>query len=153
MSGRGHHLDGMNGASSLAGPSSPPKSRKQKKRAAPEIGESDPQTISKTPRLDLPDDDDFDVDFAGEAGVDPMKQLANGAADPMEHLDNGGGGADPMENLEQEMGEDGGTVLPRRADEFEQEAEREVEASKGLDGAAGDEGKMKLVHQVRHQVG
>ncbi|ORX33502.1 putative ATP-dependent RNA helicase [Kockovaella imperatae] len=45
-------------------------------------------------------------------------------------------------------------VLPTRADEFEQQAEREVEASKGLDGAASntDEGKMKLVHQVRHQV-
>ena len=37
-----------------------------------------------------------------------------------------------------------------RADEFEQEASREIAATKGLDG--GDEGKMKLVHQVRHQV-
>ncbi len=56
--------------------------------------------------------------------------------------------ADPMEALD---GETEAAQLPVRADEFEQEAEREVEASKGLDGAAAEEGKMKLVHQVRHQ--
>jgi hypothetical protein len=27
-----------------------------------------------------------------------------------------------------------------------------VEAAKGLDGGDGDEGQVKLVHQVRHQV-
>jgi hypothetical protein len=27
-----------------------------------------------------------------------------------------------------------------------------VEAAKGLDGGAADEGQVKLVHQVRHQV-
>ena len=50
-------------------------------------------------------------------------------------------------------GEGDEQVMPTRADEFEQEAVREVEVSKGLDGAAADEGKMRLVHQVRHQVG
>ena len=63
------------------------------------------------------------------------------------------GGGDPMENLEHDMGNDGAVTLPRRADEFEEKAEREVKASKGLDGGTtGDEGKIKLVHQVRHQV-
>lgn len=138
-------------ASSSAGPSTLPLSRKQKKRAARENGGSISQPASKTPRLASPDINDVDLDAVGGARVDPMEQLANGAADPMEHLENGAG--DPMQNLEHEMGEDGGTVLPTRADEFEQQAEREVEVSKGLDGgSAGDEGKIKLVHQVRHQV-
>lgn len=68
--------------------------------------------------------------------------------DPMQALEDGS--ADPMDALEAD-GEQQNAVLPRRADEFEQEAEREVEASKGLGGEA-EEGKMKLVHQVRHQV-
>lgn len=40
---------------------------------------------------------------------------------------------------------------PKRADEFEQKAEREVATSTTLGGGA-EKGKMKLVHQVRHQV-
>ena len=93
----------------------------------------------------------MDTDAAGGAGADPMEQLAIDSVDPPEVLEYGG--PDPMENLEQKMGEDSASVLPTRADEFQQEAEREIEASKGLDGdATGDEGKMKLVHQVRHQV-
>ena len=60
------------------------------------------------------------------------------------------GSEDPMDGLAQQAAEEG-MVIPTRADDFEQEAEREVEASKGLDGAV-EEGKMKLVHQVRHQV-
>ena len=138
-------------ASSSAGPSTLPLSRKQKKRAARENGESTSQPALKTARLASSDVDDTDMDPGDGAGVDPMEQLANGAGDPMEHLENGG--TDPMQNLEQEMGEDSVGALPTRADEFEQQAEREVDVSKGLDGAAtGDEGKMKLVHQVRHQV-
>jgi ATP-dependent RNA helicase DOB1 len=57
---------------------------------------------------------------------------------------------DPMEGLEQTMGVESQVPvegMPVVADEFEQEAEREIEASKGLDAGEG-EGKMKLVHQV-----
>jgi ATP-dependent RNA helicase DOB1 len=57
-----------------------------------------------------------------------------------------------MASLEAGMSTGDEPVLPTRADEFEQEAEREVEAAKGLDGQAVEEGKVKLVHQVRHQV-
>jgi ATP-dependent RNA helicase DOB1 len=82
----------------------------------------------------------------GGAGVDPMEALDNG-----EHED--GQGVDPMEGLEKDIQEvDVPGAVPVRADEFEQEAERVVEAAKGLDGGAGDEGQVKLVHQVRHQV-
>ena len=67
-------------------------------------------------------------------------EALEGKGDAMEALDSGG---DAMEALE--------AVMPVLADEFEQEAEREVENAKGLDGKV-EEGKMKLVHQVRHQV-
>lgn len=74
--------------------------------------------------------------------------------DPMEVLD---------ENLEGETTEDGpveeakdGHIpgqAPVRVDEYELKAEREVDASKGLGGGdAAEEGKLKLVHEVRHQV-
>lgn len=47
-------------------------------------------------------------------------------------------------------------VVPVVADSFEQEQSREVEASKGLTNAATtqleEDGKVKLKHQVRHQV-
>lgn len=60
---------------------------------------------------------------------------------------------DPMEDLEKQAAEDAeAPAAPVRADEFEQEAERVVEAAKGLDGGSAEEGQVKLVHQVRHQV-
>lgn len=71
-----------------------------------------------------------------------MEALASGSTAPV----------DPMASLEAGMSTGDEPVLPTRADEFEQEAEREVEAAKGLDGQAVEEGKVKLVHQVRHQV-
>ena len=47
-------------------------------------------------------------------------------------------------------------VVPVVADSFEQEASREVDASKGLTGASTtqveEDGKIRLSHQVRHQV-
>ena len=85
-----------------------------------------------------------------------METLENGTTngagdvdDPMEAMERSMPSANGANGHTAENGED--PVMPTRADEFEQQAEREVEASKGLDGA-GDEGKMKLVHQVRHQV-
>ncbi|WVR04355.1 hypothetical protein IAU60_001356 [Kwoniella sp. DSM 27419] len=116
------------------------KSKKQKKRSAKESGTSTPDRPVKTPKLDEVDDDE------------PM---ASAGGDAMDMLDRKAS-VDPMEALEgdaaTEAADDDDTVKPVRADEFEQEAEREVEASKGLDGAAAEEGKVKLVHQVRHQV-
>lgn len=81
----------------------------------------------------------------GGAGVDPMEALDNNASNGAEHVD-------PMEGLDAQVPDaevPGAAIV--RADEFEQEAERVVDAAKGLDGA-GDEGQVKLVHQVRHQV-
>ena len=47
-------------------------------------------------------------------------------------------------------------VVPVLADSFEQEASREVDASKGLTNSetlqAEQDGKVRLSHQVRHQV-
>lgn len=67
--------------------------------------------------------------------------------------------ADPMAALEQngrvEEAADGDIPgdAPVRVDEVEIEATREIEAAKGLGGGDAPEGgKMKLVHQVRHQV-
>lgn len=134
---------------SSAGPSSTPKPRRQKKRQ--HAKESSPLPPTKISRIDSPDHD------MGAAGVDPMEALENGNTnpDPMEGLERetaeGGDGADVRAENGNGNG-DGEQALPVRADEFETEAEREIEASKGLDGAAGEEGKMKLVHQVRHQV-
>jgi ATP-dependent RNA helicase DOB1 len=122
---------------SAAGPSRP---KKTKKRSPPGEPIAPP---SKSARVVSPtgtgDDDESDVPMTT---VDPVKTLGT-AVDPMETLE--ATAVDPMEALEAEA-----PVLPRRADEFEQEAEREVEAAKGLNGE--QEGKMKLVHQVRHQV-
>ena len=126
-------------SSTSAGPSGlSKKSRKQKRKTVKET-----DTPSKTPRLTSPESQEDDQPIASSSkanNVDPMAALENDAADQ----------SDLMERLAQENGEEG-TVVPTRADDFEQEAEREVEASKGLDGAV-EEGKMKLVHQVRHQV-
>ena len=67
-------------------------------------------------------------------------------------VEQGNGTVDPMENLENQAEDVEAPSAPVRADEFEQEAERVVEAAKGLDGGSGEEGQVKLVHQVRHQV-
>ena len=137
---------------SLAGPSSRPMEGKQKKRSTRENSELTPPPPSKAARIDPVDSEDVDMDSGGAAGVDPMEQLASGNQDSMEQLEKVGNGADPMKELEHQNGDNGDSNMPRRADEFEQEAEMEIEASKGLDGAVtGDEGRMKLVHQVRHQ--
>lgn len=74
-------------------------------------------------------------------GVDPMAALENGQneeQDPMAALEGKGEGGEEE-------------ARPKVADEFEQQAEREVAAENALGGTA-EEGKMKLVHQVRHQV-
>jgi ATP-dependent RNA helicase DOB1 len=118
-----------------AGPSkSAHKARKQKRK-----NDGETSTPAKTPRVISPERDEDDA---------PIASSSKNGADPMEALETE---VDPMEKLAGESRENEGTVVPTRADEFEQEAEREVEAAKGLDGAA-EEGKMKLVHQVRHQV-
>ena len=123
----------MSDANSRAGPSTSSQKLKKSKRK----NDSGSNTPIKTPRLASPIDQDDTAPVASSS-------KSNGV-DPMDALDND---VDPMEKLAHEAGE---TVVPTRADEFEQQAEREVEASKGLDGAV-EEGKMKLVHQVRHQV-
>lgn len=83
--------------------------------------------------------------MAGGAGVDPMEALDNGDVE--------NGGDDPMDNLDKQVEDvEAPGAMPVRADEFEQEAERVVEGAKGLDGGAAEEGQVKLVHQVRHQV-
>jgi ATP-dependent RNA helicase DOB1 len=97
-------------------------------------------TPNKTPRVASPVPDT-------QVAIASSSSSKNGM-DPMEALE---GGDDPMERLTGAEAGDEAAIVPTRADEFEQEAEREVEASKGLDGQA-EEGKMKLVHQVRHQV-
>ncbi len=133
-------------ASTSAGPSTPTTStnkpsRKDKKRQARE-NNGTPQPPSKVARMVSPPDDG-DVD---DGVIEDEDKAVDGT--------NGDSGVDPMEGLEQQLGpageKDNGTdgAMPVRADEFEQQAEREVEASKGLDGGAADEGKMKLVHQV-----
>jgi ATP-dependent RNA helicase DOB1 len=117
---------------SSAGPSRPRKSAKAK-RPADDAPAAPP---SKSARVASPTGtgDDFEAD-------DP--QLGNGV-DRMEALEEN----DPMAALDRDAD---APAQPVVADEFEQKAEREVEADKGLGGEA-EEGKMKLVHQVRHQV-
>lgn len=117
-------------------PAAGPSSRKQRKRLADESASSKP---AKQARIDA-DDDESDVDMpTGPPTQDPMLALeqaeaADGTPDgPVDEAD----GIVPGN-------------APVRADEFSTEAEREVDAAKGL--GEGDEGKMKLVHQVRHQV-
>lgn len=132
-------------ASAAAGPSTPRK--KTKKRAAEDGTPAAKKT--KAPRID---DDEAQEEPA--QNDDPMAALDEAQKDPMEMLD---------ENLKGETSEDGpveeskdGHIpgqAPVRADEYELKAEREVDASKGLGGGdAADEGKLKLVHEVRHQV-
>jgi ATP-dependent RNA helicase DOB1 len=123
-----------------AGPSTTREKGQRKRRSSSKSSDSpSAQPPSKLTRID----DEGDADVEGGAGVDPMEALDNG--------DNNGG--DPMEGLEKDITEvEVPGAVPVRADEFEQEAERVVEAAKGLDGGDGDEGQVKLVHQVRHQV-
>jgi hypothetical protein len=123
-----------------AGPSTTREKGQRKRRSSSKSSDSpSAQPPSKLTRID----DEGDGDVEGGAGVDPMEALDNG--------DNNGG--DPMEGLEKDITEvEVPGAVPVRADEFEQEAERVVEAAKGLDGGDGDEGQVKLVHQVRHQV-
>lgn len=126
---------------SSAGPSTPRSKKNQKKRALDAGG---PDRAPKTARLEeIGDGSDGDVEMSG--GGEPSDPMA-----ALEAAEQAGEGVHdgPVEEAE-------GLVpgrAPVRADEFEQEAEREVDATKTL-GGGGDEGKMKLVHQVRHQVG
>lgn len=131
-------------ASAAAGPSTPRK--KTKKRAAEDGTPAAKKT--KAPRID---DDEAEEEPAQD---DPMAALEEAQKDPMEALD---------ENLKGETSENGPVEeakdahipgqAPVRADEYELKAEREVDASKGLGGGdAAEEGKLKLVHEVRHQV-
>ena len=121
-----------------AGPSSNGRSKKQKRSVSAEEQLAPP---SKAARVASPTGtgDDFEVD---------EPQLGNGV-DPMAALE--AGNDDPMDALDQEAEAEADEARPKRADEFEQQAEREVDASNALGGTA-EEGKMKLVHAVRHQV-
>jgi ATP-dependent RNA helicase DOB1 len=123
-----------------AGPSTTRDKGQRKRRSSSKSSDTpSTQPPSKLTRID----DEGDADVEGGAGVDPMEALDNGASN----------GGDPMEGLERDITEvEVPGAVPVRADEFEQEAERVVEAAKGLDGGDGDEGQVKLVHQVRHQV-
>lgn len=142
-----------------AGPSTPSgQKNKKNKRKQEKNGDTprakQPRVASPVEPIDVDDEDGPELMKAGPSGsVDPMEALENGdAADQMAALvKQGASGADES-MAGGEANEEAVGPVPVRADEFEQEAEREVEASKGLDGAAAEEGKMKLVHQVRHQV-
>lgn len=131
----------MAASSASAGPSKAGGSSRRRRSSDDSAGSSTKEPPAKLSRID----DEPDTDMGG-AGVDPMEALDNSAANGSEHVD-------PMEGLEKQV-QDVDVPAPAivRADEFEQEAERVVEAAKGLDGGAGDEGQVKLVHQVRHQV-
>lgn len=119
-------------------PAAGPSSRKQKKRQGEDGSSAKP---AKLPRIDA-DEDLSDVDMpTGPPTQDPMLALeeAERAGVPDGPVDEADGIVPGM--------------APVRADEFSTEAEREVDATKGLSGdASAEEGKMKLVHQVRHQV-
>jgi hypothetical protein len=83
-----------------------------------------------------------------DAEVDPMEALESNGGDKMisyQTMDVGDASVD--------MGvlSEASKPMPVVTDDFEQEAEREVAATSGF--ASVDEGeKMRLVHQVRHQV-
>lgn len=123
-----------------AGPSKQPKKRERKRSSSKSVNSVSPQPPSKLSRID-----DEGPDVAGGAGVDPMEALETNETEVKAEVD-------PMEDLEKQAEDVEAPAAPVRADEFEQEAERVVEAAKGLDGGAADEGQVKLVHQVRHQV-
>ena len=127
-----------------AGPSKQPKKRERKRSSSKSIESVSPQPPSKLSRID-----DEGPDVAGGAGVDPMEALETNEEDIKTEVK---AEVDPMEDLENQAEDTEAPAAPVRADEFEQEAERVVEAAKGLDGAAAEEGQVKLVHQVRHQV-
>lgn len=125
----------------MAGPAGPSR-QKQKKRQADDGDSGKP---AKQARITDSGDDGSDVDMpTGPPTQDPMLAL--------EEAERAGEGVHDGPVEEAEDGHVPGQA-PVRADEFETEAEREVDATKGLGGdATGEEGKMKLVHQVRHQV-
>lgn len=126
-----------------AGPSTQPRKHRRKRSASSKSTDSvTPQPPSKLSRID-----DEGPDVAGGAGIDPMEAL-----DASDNDESNGNAVDPMEDLEHQVEEIEAPVVPVRADEFEQEAERVIDSAKGLDGASADEGQVKLVHQVRHQV-
>jgi len=107
---------------------------------------------------------------SGEDGPSERKKArtqVEAEVDPMEALESNGGDKlisdQTMEGTDTKMTDVGDTSLdvevlseankpmPVITDDFEQEAEREVAATSGF--ASVDEGeKMRLVHQVRHQV-
>ncbi|KIR97761.1 ATP-dependent RNA helicase DOB1 [Cryptococcus deuterogattii 2001/935-1] len=100
---------------------------KQKKRSSKDKSGTPSPRPSKAARLDQED----------------------GADDHMDVLEKGKDGQprDPMEALEE-------VAMPKVEDEYEVQAEREVDAAKDFADvtAPGQEAKLKLVHQVRHQV-
>lgn len=115
-------------AMSAAAPSEPPLSAssltvKQKKRSSKDKSGTPSPRPSKSARLDHEDgaDDSMDVLEKGEDGQ---------PRDPMEALEDG--------------------TIPKVEDEYEVQAEREVEAAKDFADvtAPGQEAKLKLVHQV-----
>lgn len=110
----------------------------RKKRPAATDSEEDVARRSEPHRKQRRSEGQDDV-HANDSGADE---------DPMAALDRGNATMDADQSMEDEAVAQPAPVV---TDDFEQEAEREVAASKGF--AATDEGeKMKLVHQVRHQV-
>lgn len=140
-------------ASAEAGPSKQRSKQNTKKRAA-ESSSKASKRQKATPRIDDNDnddnnDDDADFDVGGGAGVntvDPMAALESGVDAALEEAGDADG---PVTAADSALVP---SVAAVRADEFEQEAEREIEASKGLGGGEEEGATMKLVHQVRHQV-
>lgn len=115
-------------AMSAAAPSEPPLSAssltvKQKKRSSKDKSGTPSPRPSKSARLDHEDGADDSMDVL-EKGTDGQPR------DPMEALEDG--------------------AMPKVEDEYEVQAEREVEAAKDFADvtAPGQEAKLKLVHQV-----
>jgi ATP-dependent RNA helicase DOB1 len=122
-----------------AGPSTPRK-RGAKKRGADPLS---PPT-SKSARIDNGSDSDTDAPHV------PKIDEGDVHMDPMAALENEGVPDGAVEEVPQAESQIPG-VAPVRADEFSTEAEREVDADKGL-GGGSEESKLKLVHSVRHEV-
>jgi len=91
-----------------------------------------------------------------EAEVDPMEALESNGGDKMIHDQTMDGNDEKSmdvgdASVDMEVLSEASKPMPVVTDDFEQEAEREVAATSGF--ASVDEGeKMRLVHQVRHQV-
>jgi ATP-dependent RNA helicase DOB1 len=123
-----------------------------RKRAAEPGSAGAPE--KKTARIDAEikqarKDDAGDVDM--DEDEQDAKSSASASVDPMAALENESTSDGPVAEAPAAESHIPG-VAPVRADEFSTEAEREIEAAKGLGGEGGEEGKMKLVHSVRHQV-